>query len=294
MARSRYSSAYRSAPRGTRSRRAVSGGRSGRIVVAVIMALFAIGSYFFTTSRVENPVTGEVQRVSLSPSEEIALGLQAAPEMASQHGGIYPDDELRSYVDRIGNQLVADSSASDTPYQFEFHLLADEQTVNAFALPGGQIFMTAALFEKLQTEGEVAAVLAHEIGHVVARHAAERIAKAGLTEGLTNAAVIAAYDPETASGAHTAQMAQLIGSLVNMRYSRTDEHESDRLAVRLMAETGYDPRALIRLMEVLERSHSGATPPEFMSTHPSSGNRIAEIEAAIQAEFPNGVPSGLR
>ena len=159
--------------------------------------------------------------------------------------------------------------------------------------PGGQMFLTAALYDRLETEGQVAGVMAHEIGHVVARHSAERIAKAELTQGLTGAVVIASYDPDNPRSQQTAQAAAMIGQLVNMKFGRDDELESDRLAVRFMADAGYDPRSLIGVMEVLAEAGGPNRTPEFFSTHPNPENRIAEIREAIAAEFPNGVPEGL-
>lgn len=267
-------------------------GGSGRILIAIVVALFAIASYYFGTTQVENPITGEVQRVNMSVEDEIMMGLQAAPEMAQQFGGLHPDEEAQQLVDDVGQRLVTGSEAMQTDYQFDFHLLADPETVNAFALPGGQIFITAALFERIQTEGQLAGVLGHEIGHVVARHSAERIAKAQLMEGLTGAAVIAAYDPENPSSAQRAQMAAVVGQLITMKYGRDDELESDRLGVRFMADAGYDPRALIGVMQILSEAGGGGQ-PEFFSTHPNPENRIGEIQEAIEAEFPNGVPDGL-
>lgn len=268
------------------------GSGKGRLVIAVIAALIALAGYFLGTREVENPVTGETQRVSLSPDQEIQLGLQAAPEVVRQHGGLLPAQEDQDLVDRVGRRLVASSAAGDSGYRFDFHLLADEQTVNAFALPGGQIFLTAALARQLRSEAEVAGVLAHEIGHVVGRHGAERIAKSQLIQGLTGAAVIAAYDPSTATGDQRAQMAALVGQLVQMRYSRDDELESDRLGVRFLADAGYDPRALIGVMEVLAASGGGA-PTEFFSTHPNPDRRMGRIDEAIAERFPDGVPEGL-
>jgi predicted Zn-dependent protease len=171
--------------------------------------------------------------------------------------------------------------------------LADEQTVNAFALPGGQIFITAGLLSKLSTEGQLAGVLGHEIGHVVGRHSAEQLAKARLTQGLTGAAAIATYDPDNPASQTGAIAAAMIGKLLNMRYGREDELESDRLAVRLTGESGYDPRAMIEVMRILEQAGGGARGPEFAQTHPNPGNRIAEIEQAIQQEYPQGLPAGL-
>lgn len=267
------------------------GSGKGRILIAVVVAAIAIISY--CSARDYNPITDEVQYVDLTPEQEIAMGLQAAPEMAQQYGGLSPDQEAQALVDEIGQEIVASSAAKDSPYQFEFHVLDDDQTINAFALPGGPIFITEALLRQLRTRGEVAGVLGHEIGHVVGRHASEHIAKARLTEGLTGAAVIAAYDPENPSSQQSAAMAALIGQLVNLRFGREDELESDRLGVRFMAEAGYDPRALLRVMEVLAQANQGQAPPEFFSTHPNPDRRLERIQQAIQEQFPNGIPEGL-
>jgi len=263
----------------------------GRIVIALVMAALALISYF--GSKEYNPITEQDQYVGISQEQEIALGLQAAPEMAQQHGGLDPSDEAQAFLDDICARLIENSVARQTEWPFECHLLADEQTINAFALPGGQMFLTAALYDRLETEGQVAGVMAHEIGHVLARHSAQRIAQMQLTQGLTGAAVIATYDPDDPRSQQTAQVAAVIGQLVNMRFGREDELESDRLGVRLMAESGYDPRSLIDVMRVLDEASQGARPPEFFSTHPNPENRIREIEEAIAAEFPDGVPEGL-
>jgi predicted Zn-dependent protease len=116
---------------------------------------------------------------------------------------------------------------------------------------------------------------------VVARHSAEQIAKARLTEGLTGAAVIASYDPNDPNSARTAQMAMVIGQLVNMKFGREDELESDVLGVCFMQDAGYDPNQLIDVMEILDRASQGNRPPEFLSTHPDPGNRTQRIQETI-------------
>lgn len=255
-----------------------------RLLIAAAVALFSLFSYLSTRST--NPVTGETQYVDLSPEQEIALGLQAAPEMAAQHGGLYPDENAQAFVDEVGQRIVESSAAASTPYQYDFHLLADTQTVNAFALPGGQIFITAALLDRLETEAQLAGVLGHEIGHVVARHGSEHLAKQKLTQGLIGAATVGV-------GYDGAQMAAVIGNLLNLQYGRGDELESDDLGVRFMADAGYDPTALIGVMKILEAASGGSRQPEFASTHPSPDNRVAKIQEAIAREFPNGLPEGL-
>jgi predicted Zn-dependent protease len=134
----------------------------------------------------------------------------------------------------------------------------------------------------LETEGELAGVLGHEIGHVVGRHGAEHIAKAKLTEGLTGAAVLATYDPDNPSSMRTAAVAAMIGQLINLRYGRQDELESDFLGVCFINDAGYDPSELIRVMQVLAEASQGQGPPEFFSTHPNPENRVQRIEEAIQ------------
>jgi beta-barrel assembly-enhancing protease len=257
-----------------------------RWIIALIIALISLLTYFGTTS--ENPITGEKQRVALRPEEEIALGLKRAPEMAARMGGVSRNPQARALVERVGAALVRDSIAAKSPYRFSFHVLADPTTINAFALPGGPVFITQGLLGRLKSEGELAGVLGHEIGHVIARHASEHLAKARLTQGLIGAASVGTGDYSTA------QIGQMVGSLINMRYGREDELESDALGIRIMAEAGYDPRALIGVMETLARASSGSRQPEFFSTHPHPENRQARIREEIAKRFPSGVPAGLK
>ena len=276
----------------TRSASSAGGSRWGRILIALILAGISLVSYFGLRSY--NSVTGETQHINITVDQEIALGLQAAPEMAAEFGGLSSDAQAQALVSRVGQAIISGSAAKDTSYQFEFHLLADDQTINAFALPGGQLFITTGLLNQMETEGQLAAVLAHEVTHVVARHSAEQIAKTQLTQGLTGAAVLAACDPNDPQTQGTTQVAMLIGQLVGLKFGRSDELEADRLGVRFMSEAGYDPRVMMRVTEILNASSQGQQPPEFFSTHPNPENRIAQIQAAIDAELPNGVPEGLK
>ncbi|CAN5440677.1 M48 family metallopeptidase [soil metagenome] len=251
-----------------------------RFLIAIAIAAFSLITYFSNTEF--NPVTEEKQRISMTVEQEIALGLQATPKLAAQYGGLHPDKKAREYVQKVGQDLVKRTVAVETPYQFDFHLLADNQTVNAFALPGGQIFITAALFNQLNSEDQLAGVLGHEIGHVVARHGAQQMAKAKLTEGLTGAAVIATYDPDNPASAGSAAVAAMIGNLINIKFGREDELESDRLGVRFMSETNYNPEAMIEVMKILSAAGGPNRQPEFFSTHPNPENRIERIRQAIK------------
>jgi len=258
-----------------------------RLIVAALIALVAIVTYFGSTS--ENPLTGEKQRVAMSPEQEIALGYKSAPQMAAQMGGLSQNEKARALVRQVGEGLAAQSVAAKSPYKFSFHVLADPRTVNAFALPGGPVFITEGLLRLLKSEAELAGVLGHEIGHVIARHSSERLAKQQLTQGLVGALVVGSGDYTTA------QIGQVVGSMINMSYGREDELEADALGIRVMAEGGYDPRAMIRVMEVLAKaSGGGSRQPEFFSTHPAPENRAERIKEAIAKRFPNGVPEGLK
>lgn len=258
----------------------------GSCLMGLVVAGVAIIGYLASSQT--NPVTGEKQHVGLSPDQEIALGLQAAPEMAARHGGEIVSGPEADMVHQVGLILVHNTVAKDSPYRFEFHLLADSRTVNAFALPGGQVFVTRALLTQLETEGQLAGVLGHEIGHVIERHGAQQLAKQQLTQGLSTAVATASDNP------NSAVLAQAVGQMVNMKYGREDELESDRWGVRLTFEAGYDPRAMIGVMRILERATGGTRQPEFMSTHPNPGNRIERIEEQIRLQFPDGLPGGLK
>src|SRR3954463_8092244 len=166
--------------------------RSPRLLIALAILAFSFIAYYM--KRDVNPVTGEVQHVSLSADQEVALGLQSAPEMAAQFGGADPDPEAQAAVQRVGQWVVEHSQAKGAPYKFQFTLLRDPETVNAFALPGGPIFITRGLYKRLENEAQLAGVLGHETGHVVGRHAAERIAKGQLAQGVVGAVAVGASD----------------------------------------------------------------------------------------------------
>lgn len=253
-------------------RRNSSGSSSARLILGVIIAVISLVSYLGSSEL--NPVTGENQYISLTVDQEIALGLQSAPTMIREYGGLYQDTDLQNQIQRIGNRLVQDSIAGTTPWQFEFYVL-DSDVVNAFALPGGPVFITTGLLFQLETEDAAAGVLAHEIVHVLARHSAQRIAKSDLTNGMIGAVGVASGDRGTA------QAAAVIGNLVNMQYGRDDEIESDTLGVCLMISAGYDSNAMVEVMEVLAQA-SGGRQPEFFSTHPNPDNRVEKIEDAIR------------
>ncbi|MDY2587003.1 M48 family metalloprotease [Winogradskyella aquimaris] len=241
-----------------------------RIFIALVVVAFALIRNW--SQRETNPYTGRVQAISLSPDQEIAIGLQSAPGMAQQHGGLHPNQQYQALVDDVGNRLVNNSIAKDTPYQYEFHLLADENTINAFALPGGQIFITYALFSRLENQDQLAGVLGHEIGHVLGKHSNERITDSKKWQTIIMGA--GAID--------MGSVAQQIGQGELLKNGRGDELESDELGVEFMLDAGYNPEELIGVMEILKAAAGPNRVPEFQSTHPDPENRIEKIKEAIR------------
>ncbi|PWL37732.1 peptidase M48 Ste24p [Flagellimonas aquimarina] len=245
---------------------------SWKIRILIGIAIVAFAFIQRCSNKEENPYTGRVQNINMTADQEIAIGLQSAPEMAQQHGGLYPDERMQALVDAVGNKLIQNSIARETPYRYEFHLLADDRTINAFALPGGQCFITYALFSQL-TEAQLAGVLGHEIGHVIGRHSAERIAESSFWQTLATGASVGGDMGGLVSG---------IGQNTLLKNGRGDELESDELGVLFMIQAGYDPYEMIKVMEILKSAAGPNRVPEFQSTHPDPENRIEKIKEAIK------------
>nr|WP_321231784.1 M48 family metalloprotease [uncultured Psychroserpens sp.] len=242
-----------------------------RLLIGVAIALFFVIKR--CSQREENPYTGRMQTISMTADKEIQIGLASAPQMAQQHGGLHPNSQYQALVDNVGNKLVNNSIARETPYKYEFHLLADPNTINAFALPGGQIFITYSLFSKLENESQLAGVLGHEIGHVLGRHSAERIAESEYWQGLATAGSVGGDIGGLVSG---------IGQNTLLTNGRDDELESDDLGVRFMIKAGYDPEEMIGVMEILKAAAGPNRVPERMSTHPDPENRKEKIKESIE------------
>ncbi len=245
---------------------------SWKIRIFIGLAIVAYAFFKKCSNTEENPYTGRSQHITMNAEQEIKIGLQSTPQITQQHGGLYPDERLQTYVDNIGNKLVENSIARETPYKFDFHLLADDKTINAFALPGGQCFITYALFSKLN-EGQLAGVLGHEIGHVIGRHSAERIASSEFWRTATMGATVGAGDIGNVVGG--------IGQNTLLKNGRGDELESDDLGVLFMIQSGYDPNEMIKVMQILKAAAGPNRVPEFQSSHPDPENRIAKIKESI-------------
>ena len=245
---------------------------SWKIRIFIGLAIVAFAFVKRCNSKEVNEYTGRSQVIIMTSEQEIAIGLQSALEMAQQYGGLYPDERMQAFVQAVGNKLVQSSVARETPYQYEFYLLADDQTINAFALPGGPCFITYALFKQLN-EAQLAGVLGHEIGHVIGRHSAERIAEGDFWNTVSMGASV---------GGDMGSLVGGIGQNTLLKNGRGDELESDDLGVLFMIQSGYNPYEMIKVMEILKAAGGPNRTPEFQSTHPDPENRIQKIKESIE------------
>ncbi|MFO0583346.1 MAG: M48 family metalloprotease [Anaeromyxobacter sp.] len=228
---------------------------------------------------VRNPVTGKRQLALVSSEQEIALGKQSAEEVR-QTMGTYDDPKVKAYVSGVGMRMATASERPRIPWQFD---VVDDPAVNAFALPGGPIFVTRGILTHLRSEAELAAVVGHEIGHVTARHSVQQLSKQQLAQvGLGLGAVLS---PELGQ---LGQLASAGMQLLFLKYGRDDERQSDELGFRYMTAAGYDPREMPKVFEMLAKASAlsgGGRVPEWMSTHPDPENRAkkaAERAAGVE------------
>lgn len=234
-----------------------------------------------------NPATGGREFNLVSESREIALGRQGDPSVVAQYG-IYEDDELARYVNDLGQRLAATSERPSLPWTFR---ALDDPIVNAFALPGGYIYVTRGILAHLGSEAELVGVLGHEIGHVTARHGATQMSKGLLAQA--GLGVAAAIDSPLLN--ESLGFAQSGIGLLFLKYGRDDERQADRLGVRYALLNEYDPRSLADVFETLGRVSEAASAermPAWLSTHPSPGNR-QELLAAQIDELGRRLPDRL-
>jgi predicted Zn-dependent protease len=236
-----------------------------------------------------NPATGKRQFVLMGEGQEIALGRESDKEIVAEMG-VYEDPELERYVQDLGAKLAAKSERPDLEWSFR---VMDAPLVNAFALPGGYIYITRGIIAHLQSEAELATVLGHEIGHVTARHSVSQMSKAQVAQiGLGVGSVLA---PEYAQD--FGSLAQMGLGLLFLKYGRDDERQADELGLRYLLRAGYDPRPAVGVFDTLGRvsaSAGGERVPGWASTHPAPENRIEAMQARIAAtgESFAGRPDG--
>lgn len=236
-----------------------------------------------------NPATGARSLTLLSWDREVAMGTEAAPGMTAEFGGETPDSEAQAYVDEVGTRLLGGIEEGIPQLPWEFTLL-DSAVINAFALPGGQVYLSRGLADKLTSEAEMAGVIGHEIGHVTARHGNQRISKQiGFNVAMVAAAIVVGAADEDSDIRKYGQIGvpalAIGGNIVLLKYGRDEELEADMLGMRYMARAGYNPVGQRMVMETLKRASGGSSQPEWLSTHPESDTRIARINGLLRSEY---------
>ena len=239
----------------------------------------------------KNAATGEYQLSTLSQAEAVKIGEEAEPQFLAENGGELNSPEILRYVRSIGEELAAASEQPDLPW--EFHVL-DSAQINAFALPGGKVFMSRGLLARMNNEAQLAGVLGHEVGHVTADHVGQRMAQSTLVSaaGAVVGAAGAATDKDWLKvlGVGTS----VGGGVYLLSFSRSNETESDELGVRYMTELGYNPWGQVQVMEILKEASggTGGLLDRFLATHPLPEDRIEDLEDLIEDRYPKQKRNG--
>ena len=248
-------------------------------VLAALVAILALLAAACAT----NPATGQREFSLMSEAQEIQLGQEMDPQI-KQEMGVYNDPELQRYVSDVGMRLARASERPNLPWSFT---VVDEPAVNAFALPGGKIYVTRGILAFLRDETQLAGVLGHEIGHVTARHSAQQYTKA--TSAGVGLTLLSIFVPEARPVQGIAE--QALGVLF-LKYGRDDELQADRLGVQYTGKTGWNPAGVAGMLRTLARldeadgSRRGV--PNWLSTHPAPADRVAQVQRFIE-EHPSVV-----
>lgn len=231
-----------------------------------------------TAHNAVDTVSGVAADALLPPSQEEQLGDQLSKEIESEVK-MHPDEEVQRYVDRLGNRLVRAAKArGEVPegIDFAFHVIDDDKQVNAFAIPGGDIYVYSGLLKAAESEAEVAGVLAHEVSHVTERHVAERLVA---SYGLSALAALALGENPNL----LAQLAtQVVGTGVLLKYSRDQESEADATAIPFLVRAGYNPDGLVTFFERMAED-AGEVPGalQLLQSHPAPRTRVQQTKALI-------------
>ena len=233
-----------------------------------------------------NPSTGREQLLLISDEQAAQMGKEATPELIKQYGGEVKSPELRAYVEQVGRKLAKGVEPEYKNIKWNFHTL-NSNVVNAFSLPPGEIFITMGMLSTLSNEAELAAVLGHEMGHVTAKHVAERVS---LAQGIQTGGDIVS----SSVGGSGSSMSKLLPLVVGgvgqgflLKFSRDQESEADRQGVKYMVKAGYDPEGAAEVMRILMRADKGQGQLEILSTHPDPEKRLSDVLHLIDTQYPN-------
>jgi metalloendopeptidase OMA1, mitochondrial len=276
---------HNSMPRGLRSTRfwGLFGQPRSKYNVDMHTIVWILALSLVTVACSKNPYTGRHQLELIPASQEQKMGVQAYDQLMHDPKVVVSHDPAEvDVVQRVAQRIITAAknskySKTANEFQWEVTVIKDDKTMNAFALPGGKIAVYTGIFPVAKSEAGLAAVLGHEVTHALARHGGERMSQGVLAQ----AAVVGATVGAASQGVNP-QLAQLAGgALANygfiLPYSRKHESEADHIGIILMADAGYDPHEAVHLWERMEQTGKGQ-PPEFLSTHPSHGKRIEQIQ----------------
>lgn len=256
-----------------------------RFLRKLTLSVTAAFTFFTLTACSTNPATGQRQFNIISTDQEIALGQQNSPKFVASYGGDIPSSSINAYVTDLGNRLAAVSERKDLPW--EFHVV-DSPVINAFALPGGKVFMSRGLLAKMTNEAQLAGVLGHEIGHVTAQHIGQQMSRAMAVQIAGVAIGIAGSQSDEEWAQVLGASAAVGGSLYLLKFGRDQESQADELGLRYMTKIGYNPAAQIQVMQILrEESKGQGRSPEWMATHPLPDTRIKRLDALIKKRYPD-------
>ncbi len=213
-----------------------------------------------------------------SPQEDINLGKQAATD-AQRHLPLCNAPRVDAYLRQLGTRLVQKLPTGGVQYPFEFHCVNDK-AINAFALPGGYVFINRGVIEASDNESQLAGVMAHELSHVALRHGTNQATKAMLAE--TGLGIFGAVFGDSTGGALLTTLGSFTAGGVLLRYSRTAESQADVMGTQVLYDAGYDPRAMAQFFEKLEGESKGKNPPEFFSDHPSPERRVERVDEEVE------------
>jgi len=227
---------------------------------------------------------------SYSPQQDIQLGKQAAQEVEKKMP-LCNDPKVDAYLTKLGQRLVERLNTGGIQYPWEFHCVNDK-AINAFALPGGFVFINRGAIEAADNEAQLAGVMAHELSHVALRHGTNQATKAQYAQLGTGILGVAGGIVGGAVGAAAAGAGQFAFGSVLLKYSRGAETQADVMGTQVLYDSGYDPRAMAAFFENLNASGAGKAPPEFFSDHPNPDHRIERVEEEIQKM--GGAPEGAQ
>jgi predicted Zn-dependent protease len=209
----------------------------------------------------------------MSGEDDIKVSSAMVPKLEREFGGTYGNAAVQRYVSDVGVRTARCSGREDIAWQFK---VLDSQQINAFALPGGKVYITRGLLCRLENEAQLASILGHEIGHVVRGHADQQLERAQTLQDAATAAMIGG------SGAN-GEMNPFTAGL--RKHSRDQEREADLSGLNYIVRQGYDPQAVLRTMEILRDASAAESKPEFLSTHPSSDDRQEYLQGEIDRRF---------